>query len=72
MVEIFTDIPETVKQQTELVVDLAFSKKNIVDIVRALNEYTDSCENEEEKEFVKFYINMKLEELQNGSFSIER
>ena len=72
MVEIFTDIPETVKQQTELVVDLAFSKKNIVDIVRALNEYTDSCKNEEEKEFVKFYINMKLEELQNGSFSIER
>ena len=69
MTELFTNIPENVKKQTEMFVDLTFKNEDPFEIVNVLNEYTENCQNEEEKEFVQFYINMKLEEMKNGSFS---
>jgi len=72
MTELFTNIPESVKKQTELFVDLTFKNEDPFEIVNVLNEYTENCKNEEEKEFVRFYINMKLEEMKNGSFSSKR
>lgn len=69
MTELFTELPDNVKRQTEKFVDITLQNDDPFDIVNILNEYTESCQSEEEREFVQFYINMRLEEMKNGSFS---
>lgn len=69
MTELFTELPDNVKRQAEKFVDMTLQNDDPFDIVNILNEYTDSCQSEEEREFVQFYINMRLEEMKNGSFS---
>lgn len=69
MTELFTELPDNVKRQAEKFVDMTLQNDDPFDIVNILNEYTESCQSEEEKEFVQFYINMRLEEMKNGSFS---
>lgn len=69
MTELFTELPDNVKRQAEKFVDITLQNDDPFDIVNILNEYTNSCQSEEEREFVQFYINMRLEEMKNGSFS---
>lgn len=69
MTELFTELPDNVKCQAEKFVDMTLQNDDPFDIVNILNEYTNSCQSEEEREFVQFYINMRLEEMKNGSFS---
>lgn len=69
MTELFTELPDNVKHQAEKFVDMTLQNDDPFDIVNILNEYTNSCQSEEEREFVQFYINMRLEEMKNGSFS---
>ena len=69
MTELFTELPDNVKRQAEKFVDMTLQNDDPFDIVNILNEYTESCQSEEEKEFVQFYINMRLEEMKNGNFS---
>jgi len=69
MTELFTELPDNVKRQAEKFVDITLQNDDPFDIVNILNEYTESCQSEEEREFVQFYINMRLEEMKNGSFS---
>lgn len=69
MTELFTELPDNVKRQAEKFVDITLQNNDPFDIVNILNEYTESCQSEEEREFVQFYINMRLEEMKNGSFS---
>lgn len=63
MTEIFNDIPDFIKQQLKYWVDLALQQKYPADTIRMIKEFRDSCYNEEEKEFVDFYFNMRLEAL---------
>lgn len=63
MTEIFSEIPTSVKMDTELVFQIALMQNNIPSAAKILSEYVDSCENEEEKEYANFYFQMKFEEL---------
>ena len=56
MVEIFTNIPEEVKKQTELVANFIFSTLEPEAGLRFMESYISSCENEEEKDFIRFYF----------------
>ena len=69
MTELFTELPDNIKRQAEKFVDMTLQNDDPFDIVNILNEYTNSCQSEEEREFVQFYINRRLEEMKNGSFS---
>ena len=69
MTELFTELPDNIKRQAEKFVDMTLQNDDPFDIVNILNEYTNSCQSEEEREFVQFYINIRLEEMKNGSFS---
>ncbi len=69
MTELFTELPENVKRQAEQFIDLTLSHSDPFDIVNILNEYVSSCKTEEERDFCNFYINMRLEEMKNGSFT---
>ena len=65
MVEIFTNIPEEVKKQTELVANFIFSTLEPEAGLRFRESYISSCENEEEKDFIRFYFKMRMEQLLN-------
>lgn len=72
MEELFVNIPDSVKEQAKFVFEMAMRQKDIVHMVNVLNEYTATCQNEEEKEFVEFYFNMKMEQLKNGNLYDKR
>lgn len=65
MQELFPNIPESVRKNTEFIFDMALRQKNLLSMVNTLNEYTNTCSSEEEKEFVEFYFNMKMEQMLN-------
>ena len=67
MVEIFTNIPEEVREQTTLIVNFIFSQLDPESGLKFIESYISSCENEEEKEFIRFYFNMRLEQLLNNT-----
>ena len=65
MIEIFTNIPEEVKEQTKLVVNFIFSQLNPEQGLKFIESYISSCQDEEEKNFIRFYFNMRMEQLVN-------
>ena len=65
MTEIFVNIPEEVKEQTKLVVNFIFSQLNPEQGLKFIESYISSCQDEEEKNFIRFYFNMRMEQLLN-------
>ena len=65
MIEIFKDIPEEVREQTTLVANFIFSQLEPEAGLKFMDSYIASCENEAEKEFIRFYFNMRLEQILN-------
>ena len=65
MIEIFTNIPEEVKEQTKLIVNFIFSQLDPESGLKFIESYISSCQDEEEKSFVRFYFNMRMEQLLN-------
>ena len=55
MTELFTDISETDKQLTRLVVDLAFNLKNVPQTIKYIEEYRANC-TPAVQDFVDFYV----------------
>ena len=49
MIEIFDNIPERVKKQAEFIFDMAMRHSNLPTVVKILDDYTNTCINEEEK-----------------------
>lgn len=72
MTEIFADVSESFKTRTACAFDLAARQKNIVKMVNLLKEYTEYCITDDEKDFVEFYFNLKMEQMKNESNSNKR
>lgn len=66
MVEIFSNIPQYVKDGAKVTFDVAMRQPNMYYSILALKEYVESCNSDEEKEFIDFYFNMRMEQLKNG------
>ena len=69
MTEIFENIPEYIKKQTEGIVELALLQKDLMGTISVLKNYRETCSNEEEQEFLDFYFNLKMEQLKNENSS---
>lgn len=67
MEELFSEIPEDIRARTAFWIEMALKQKNILDGLKMLAEYTESCANEEEKNYIDFCLNTKLEQLSNES-----
>ena len=67
MIEIYKDIPEEIHKQTELIANFIFSTLEPKAGLKFMESYIASCENEEEKEFIRFYFNMRMEQLLNNT-----
>jgi len=64
-IEIFANIPEEVREQTRLIANFIFSQLDPESGLKFIQSYISSCEDEEEKEFVRFYFNMRMEQILN-------
>jgi len=40
---------------------MAMRQKNLLSATRMLNDYTNTCFNDEEKDFINFYFNVRME-----------
>lgn len=69
MVELFTELPIEVKGQIETIVDLVFKTLNPFQIDAFLNSYKATCSTEEEKNFVDFLVQLRLEKYRNENNS---
>lgn len=67
MKEIFANISDTTKQQAAFMFEMFLRQKNIPKSIEMLSNYVNTTSNEEEKQFLDFYFNMRLEELRNES-----
>lgn len=67
MIEIFENVPERAKKQAEFIFDMAIRHSSLPTIVKILNDYTNTCIDEEERDFVNFYFNMRMEQMLNGN-----
>ena len=67
MEELFSSIPEEVRAQTQFWLDMIFAQKDILTGLKMFTNYLESCENEEEKAYVDFCFQSRLEQLKNES-----
>lgn len=63
MVEIFTNISEEMKTQTKYWVDLALRQSNPLEGAKILSDFYSVQENENDRNFIDFYINMRFQQL---------
>lgn len=63
MIELFANIPKEVKEQTEAVANFIFLNFELEDGLKFIQSYISSCEEEDERDFARFYFNMRLEQL---------
>lgn len=61
MVEIFKDIPQSVRERTKIITDLVLESPTLENI-QILADYAASSPTEEIKSFIDFYINLHFEE----------
>lgn len=63
MTELFANIPRAVRLVTQFWAEVALAQPDMKDTIRMMDEYYNSCTDEEEKEFVNFYFNMRMQQL---------
>jgi len=69
MIELFSNIPTEVKKQIETTIDLVFKTLNPFQINAFLSNYKETCTNDEEKQFIDFLVQLRLEKYRNENNS---
>lgn len=62
MIELFPNISEEFRERVKLAADLAFLQKFPAEF---LNEFTNLCASEEERDYCEFYFNLRVERMLN-------
>ena len=62
MIELFANIPERVRKQAKFWVDQVLQEKDMFIAMQMLQDYRKSCLSDEEREFLDFYFNLRVEE----------
>lgn len=64
MVELFTELSQEIKDGIRMYVDSILEDFQLLSAAKVISEFANSCNDEEEQNFVDFYFNLKLEEMQ--------
>lgn len=72
MIELFADLSDEVKRRNEYIVDFAIKTFEPQQCFNFLSSYAHSCENEEEKQFIDFYFQLRMEQILNESNNDKR
>ena len=66
MTELFTNVPVSVKQVITNLIDDWFKNYDIQNCISVVNAILESTDNLEESDFIRFYFNLKMEQMQNA------
>ena len=66
MIELFSDISNTVKENAEFIFEMAIRQKNLYESAKVLQNFVSLIEDDKEREFVDFYFNMRMEQFKHG------
>ena len=69
MIELFAGLPNDLKIQIQKFIDGILNKYDLIEAVKIIANFSNSCSSEEEQDFIDFYFNMKMEQLKNESDS---
>lgn len=72
MTEIFENISDEVKLGAELVFNAAMQSRDVIKMIKMLDDYTNNCATDEDRNFVLFYFNMRMEQIDNESNDNQR
>ncbi len=67
MIELFANISDQKREQAKLFFNLVIQQEDITKISEELHEFTQNAPTEEERDFLNFYFNMRMEQLKNGN-----
>lgn len=67
MTELFTNVPVNVKQAITNLIDDWFKNYDIRNCINVINAILESTDNLEESDFIRFYFNLKMEQMQNAN-----
>lgn len=70
MTEIFSDVSDRFKKQVNFLIDRALQQKSVYDTIKMIKEFSDTCVNESEKDFIDFSLKLKILQ-QNGEIEDE-
>lgn len=63
MTELFPNISEKVREEAQMAWNLALHMEDPVKIVNFLNDYTQFAPTDEIQDFLRFFFNAKMEEM---------
>lgn len=67
MEEIFVNVPEYVRRQTDFWIDMALRQPSFSSGLKMIKEYLDSCNTQEEKDYVIFAFQARMEHNENNN-----
>jgi len=67
MEELFKSIPEEFRKRAEFMVDIVLRSRDIVSAANTLRAYANTCESDEERAFLDFYFNYRMEQIINAN-----
>lgn len=72
MIELFPDVSPTFKKYARFIIEQALYQKDILTSIQMIKEFSDTCINESEKDFMDFYLNLILMETVDENNSNQR
>ena len=70
MMELFPDVSVRFKKQASFLIDRALQQDNLYEAIKMIKEFSDTCVNESEKDFIDFCLKLKVLQ-QNGEVEDE-
>ncbi len=70
MTELFPDVSVRFKKQANFLIDRALQQDNLYEAIKMIKEFSDTCVNESEKDFIDFCLKLKVLQ-QNGEVEDE-
>lgn len=64
MVELFAELPQMIKDTIRTYIDSVLNDFQLLDAAKIISEFANTCTNQDEQDFIDFYFNLKLEEMQ--------
>ena len=69
MKELFPNVPEYVRRQTQFWIDMALREDTLPNALKIIKNYLDSLDNEENRDYVMFAFNLKMESIKHAKDS---
>lgn len=67
MTELFTEIPREKREQHQFFIDLTLATNDLPTAAELISNYANNCPTEIEKDFIRFYIALKVEAANESS-----